>query len=131
MNEEIQKEITIPCAVIKLRKDNILHIHVTLTEDFELENSKEIFVARNELTNNTAYPHLYTGGKFLNPSDEVTQFAASEERNELVVADAYVIHSLAQRIIANFYLKFRSPIRPTKFFTDEDKAITWLSSFVN
>lgn len=132
MNKEpIIKEVIISCAVIQLRQDGILHIHITIPEELEIIHTKAIFEARNKLTNNTSHPHLYTGGIYLNPSDEVTKFAASEERNKLVIADAYVISSLSQRIIANFYLKFKKPIRPTKIFTDEDTAIIWLSSFIN
>lgn len=125
----VLKEIVIPCAIIKLRNDGILHIHVTIKDEIEIEHTKAIFEARNNLTENKSYKHLYTGGIYLNPSDEVKKFAASALRNENVIADAYVISSLSQRLMGNFYIKLNKPKRPTKLFTDPDKATEWLNNF--
>jgi hypothetical protein len=46
------------------------------------------------------------------------------------VADAFVIDSLAQRILGNFYLKFNKPQFPTRFFNSKEEALIWLEAFV-
>lgn len=45
-------------------------------------------------------------------------------------ADAFVIHSTAQRLMANFYIKMIRPERPTKFFTTKEEALNWLAQFM-
>ncbi|MDF2449327.1 MAG: hypothetical protein K0R26_1831 [Bacteroidota bacterium] len=45
-------------------------------------------------------------------------------------ADAFVLKSMSQKILANFYLKINKPERPTKFFNDSETALTWLKKFI-
>lgn len=40
---------------------------------------------------------------------------------------AIVIHSLAQKLIANFYMKVVKPYTPTRFFTAKEDAEKWLA----
>jgi len=44
--------------------------------------------------------------------------------------DAFVIHSLPQKILANTYLRFQTPTIPTKFFSSEEKAVKWLKQYI-
>ena len=44
------------------------------------------------------------------------------------LADSFVIHSLAQKILANFYLKISKPVLPTKVFNKPDEAEAWLQT---
>jgi hypothetical protein len=37
---------------------------------------------------------------------------------------------MAQKILANFYIKINKPERPTKFFNNKDEAINWLKPFL-
>ncbi len=41
-------------------------------------------------------------------------------------AEAFVVESLANRLIANFYIKFNRPKNPTKIFNNYDRALAWL-----
>ena len=45
-------------------------------------------------------------------------------------ADAFVIQSIAQKLVANFYVKMVRPERPTKFFTSKEDALKWLRQFM-
>lgn len=119
-----------PTTKIVIREDGILHIHIKSELNWEIEESRELFETRKKIANGKKYPILYTGNHFVIPSSDVRRFVSSQERNELVVADAYVYKSLPQKIIGNFYIKFDKPIRPTRMFTDIDKAIEWLATFV-
>ena len=64
--------------------------------------------------------------RFCNASN----FLIVKYREEISCADAYVLKSLAQKIIANFYIRLNKPKIPTNFFTDEDSAIEWLTTFL-
>jgi len=59
-------------------------------------------------------------------SKEAREFVASSEVSKIVKADAFVINSLALKILMNGYLKFNKPNRPTRFFNTEKLAVDWL-----
>lgn len=43
-------------------------------------------------------------------------------------ADAIVIHTFAHKLIAQFYLKFYKPSKPTKVFSSKEKAAEWIET---
>lgn len=45
-----------------------------------------------------------------------------------VKKEAYVIRGLAQKLIVNFYIKFRPNKHPFRAFNDEEAALKWLLS---
>ncbi|MBS1650775.1 MAG: hypothetical protein JSU07_02075 [Bacteroidetes bacterium] len=61
--------------------------------------------------------------------NDLLKFLSKNENNPYSIADAFVITSLSQKILANFYLKFLKPERPTKFFVNKNDAINWLNQF--
>ena len=107
-----------------------MHVHVKVPMNFELKHSMQIVEARTHLAQDRSYPILYTSGQLVIPSAEVREYVASEPRSKLVTADAFIVNSLPQRIIANFYLKWNKPVRPTKMFDKEEEAIEWLKNYV-
>lgn len=90
-----------------------------------------MFDAAVELGEGKKYPMLFTVTKLVTPDEDAREFMASEERHEIVEADAFVIKSLPQRLIGNFYLRINRPPNPTKLFQDEDSAVDWLRTFVS
>lgn len=122
--------IDIPAATIRIREEGFLHIHIKIEDEFTIEHSASIVKARTELADGRKMPILYTATKFVIPSKEVREYVASESRSELVVADAFVINSLPQRMMVRFFLKFNKPVRPTQFFDEETSAVRWLKQFV-
>jgi hypothetical protein len=55
----------------------------------------------------------------------------SEMAKDNIIAEAVVVHSLAQKMAANFYFKYLKDIYPARFFTDPDKAREWLAAIVS
>ena len=115
-------------ATISLREDGIVNTDILISEPLSLEQAKELFNAYLEITNGKKVPHLFTVTKFAMIEKDVMEFIA-EVGNKKGKADAFVIHSLSQKILGNFYLKFHKPSIPTKFFSSKEKAIEWLKSF--
>ena len=64
------------------------------------------------------------GATFLNV---VRAYVASDEVSKIVSGDAFIIKSMALKILMNGYLKFNKPNRPTRFFNEEQAAIVWLN----
>lgn len=45
------------------------------------------------------------------------------------ICEAIVITSLAQRLLANFYMSVKSHKSPTKVFNSKEKALEWIDTF--
>lgn len=51
----------------------------------------------------------------------------SEGNKAFIAAEAVVVYSFPQKMVANFYFAFLKGLYPTQFFTDIEKAREWLS----
>ena len=104
---------------------------MTCSDDlcYEIVHFKEILNRIQETWPDKKHPSLFLVGEFTSISMEARKFGATEEVTIFSKAEAYVIRSLAQRPIANFYLSFDKPAVPTKFFTNQKAAETWLINF--
>lgn len=45
------------------------------------------------------------------------------------IAEAILVETTANRLMANVYVNYNKPRIPTKIFTNEEEAIKWLKSF--
>lgn len=134
MNNSVKviEEVILDCAIITLRSDKIIHIHNLLNGPMSLEISKKIVNARSRLAKNKPYPMLYTSeNPTVTASEELTEYLLTEERNRLVLADAFVITSFSQRLAAKMYFNLKKPVKPTSFFPNEVQAVKWLRKFVD
>jgi hypothetical protein len=59
-------------------------------------------------------------------SADARRAGASEEYSKHVAAVALCSNRLHEKIIGNLFLKVNSPIVPTRFFDERDKAMEWL-----
>lgn len=66
---------------------------------------------------------------FVDFDNEVMKYSAGPG-TQFSCAEAYLIKSMAHRILGNVYLKVFTPSVPTKVFNDREKAEEWLSQFV-
>lgn len=128
--KKTQELISINEADITLLNDHLMHVHIKLEDEFVIENSMNLVKARTELASGRKMAILYTATRFVIPSKEVKEFVASEGRSELVLADAFVINSLPQRLAIKFFIKFNKPVRPTRFFDNKQSALQWLEEQV-
>jgi len=82
---------------------------------------------------------LFNGGKFFSIIDgtkgyaTLTNEALAKSANDVKLAEhrmaqAIVVDTLSLSMIANFYLKFKKPLRPVKIFDKRHKASRWLES---
>ena len=75
------------------------------------------------------YRNLIVAENYVTTTFKTVRYMGTEEANRLTIADAFVINSLPQRIMANFYLNVVKPLKPTKFFKTEEEAFSWLKQF--
>jgi hypothetical protein len=115
-------------ATVKMRDDGIVNTDVFLNESVTLAQAKKLLAAYLKVTEGIKTPHLFTMTKLAIMEADVMEFIANTA-NKHGKADAFVIHSLPQKILGNFYLKFKSPQIPTHFFNSKEKAIQWLNQY--
>ena len=66
--------------------------------------------------------------EFMTNSDidpDAREWGANRPPGITSISDSMVIGGLAQKLIANFYLKMNRPKKPTKFFNDLRDSISW------
>ncbi len=115
-------------AEVVLRSDGIVHTHINLKKAVSLEQAKLLKDAYVEVTGGVKTPHLFTANKFVIIEKDVMEYM-KEVANKYGKADAFVISSLPQKIMGNFYLKIVKPGVPSKLFQDKQKAIKWLKQY--
>ena len=89
----------------------------------ELKEAQESFGAKKLSVLVLCEEYASTDTSFLN-------YLAKNKNNPYSNADAFVIKSIAQKLIANFYIKIVVPERPTKFFNNRNDAYQWIKQFV-
>lgn len=116
-------------ATISLRSDGIILYSIKDNITISAKDSNEMVNAAGKLGDYQKHPILIVGGKHTLADKEAREFGASKEGTKYAVAVAFVLKSLAQKILGNAYLKINKPIVPTTLFDSEEKAIEWLKTF--
>jgi hypothetical protein len=120
------KQITCTKSVVCLEEDNVLYVDIQPEVSFELEDFLELKNAAKELGQGKKFYNLIHVGEFTIPNDAARTASTSHEGSTYKLADAFVIHSFSQKLVANFYLSYHKPVVPTRFFTCLKDAREWL-----
>jgi len=115
---------------VTLMKEGILHIHLMANTEITLNDSVLAVEEMGRLSQGKKLPVFIDAGEFCIIDKEVRLFSASAESNLYTVADAIAYSNLGQKLIADFYIKENKPSVPTQEFSDPQKAILWLQSFL-
>ena len=121
-------EIKLDYAKVQLFDAKLVRIEIFSNNIIALDESKKINDAIGTLSKGTECFVLMVADEFTQFDRSAADFSASEEGLRYTIADALVVKSLSHKILANFYLKFNKPAKPTKIFTNEPEAVKWLFS---
>lgn len=122
------KLVEVKGATIQYRDDGIIHVHYDDTL-FTLEEIKSIFYSTRKHSPWEIAPVYLSGGSFTNQDADARTFSGSEEVMKHCSAIAFLSKTIAEKLLANFFIKFNKPSKPTKAFTNESEAIAWLKQF--
>lgn len=123
------KTIELKKSIVSMLDEGILHIHLKGGSEIELADAVLVVEAMGKLGDGKKYPVLIDAGEFTSIDKEVRIFSASPESNIYTLADAIAYVSLAQKLIADFYIQNNKPSVPTKAFPTKEEAIQWLKDF--
>lgn len=129
LNFKVLDEMDIGPMIYRLYEHRIFHAIVKSGEKVSMEMTTKgyEFLDRN---GGGRFYNLYQFESYAEMDPEVRTWAADTSGNHYTHCDAIVITNLAQKIIANFYIKFNKPQMPTKVFTSTEKAIEWIFSMM-
>lgn len=111
---------------IALRTDGILHIDIKANELFQAGDFNEVMDAAFKIGKGKKFYNLITVGEYTIADHAARVLSTSKEGSYYKLADAFVINSLPQKLVANFYMNFHKPFVPTRFFNSKSEALAWL-----
>jgi hypothetical protein len=115
---------------LRLRLDGIMHLHLKKGDYFTMTTYKQMLVKIDLLLNHRKAPFLISLEPFETLNHEICNFVATEEGAPYSTADAIIADNLGFKLIANFYIRVKKPLRPTRIFISEPDAINWLKKII-
>ena len=117
-------------SVIKLREDGFVEIDCNNNHEYSVEDIKENWAYIKELAKKDKKMLVFSNmPEFTTASKETREFVAQGWHKDFIAAEAFVIQSLGQKILGNFFLNINKPIVPAKVFTNKEDALHWLGKF--
>lgn len=114
---------------IIIREDGIVQVNTT-DHSYTESDIKVLNKAVGDLTPSREKKLLLIiASNYSSVEPEGRRYMSTPEGVEYSIAEAYVIKSLAQRLLINFLIKINKTCVPVQFFTDKEAAITWLNTF--
>lgn len=129
MSEENQithSEIVNAHSTLRMRKDGIIELISNDNFVFEVEDVKENYEAIKKLSPNKKALVLNIVGKYASANKSTQEYVAKGPHKDIVLAETFVLRSLAQILLARFYIKLFKPVVKTSFFKNETDAVKWL-----
>ena len=118
-------EEDIGSVIYRLYEGRIFHAIIKKKEKITIKMTEKGYDFLNRNGGGRFY-NIYEFSSFSEMDPEVREWSASTSGNNYTYVDAIVISNFAQKLIADFYLKFNKPPMPTKIFKSKDKALDWI-----
>jgi len=99
--------------------------------ELEVEDVLKLVEFQKELGGGKAYPVIIFPSPTSTTNSDLIRHISKPDSLPYTKADAFVLTSVAQKILAKLYIRFVPPERPTQFFTDKEKAIKWIEDYMD
>lgn len=114
-------------STVTILDEDILLINVRQNYNFTLRDFKELKIASIRLAKHKGVYSIIDIGEKTIPDKEAREACSFETGNGWIKAEAIVVHSLGQRIVARHNLKQKRDKYPVKLFTNIEKAKGWIN----
>src|SRR5687767_13127270 len=102
---QLIESIEIKAGTIALRSDGIILIKINEDHIVDVQDLKDIALAVGKIGKGKKFPNLVLAGTYSNITQEARTYSTSDENNIYTKADAFVIRSMHQKLLANLYMK--------------------------
>jgi hypothetical protein len=113
---------------VELRDDDIIQFFYGDNINYIMKETEELIDVTVKMTKGVVHKMLRIPGKFSNIDIEVMKYISRGRGTLYSLADSFVLFSMPQRILGNFYLRMNKPLVPTKLFNEVIEADKWLQS---
>lgn len=127
MNNEVETRV----CKMWLDENNITHEVFISGVEVTSDDVVEMLETRKKLMNGGRGPILADVRHIKSVTKGARDMGNNEEGIRITTAFAILIESPVSQTIGNFFIGVTKPPYPTRLFTEEDKAIEWLSGFVD
>lgn len=116
-----------PSFYLSLIEEGIVHIEMKKIKELTFTDIIQIYDEIENIGNGKKMCLLVTFNEFISSQGtKVPQYATSARAKKLVIATAYVIHSVAMALALKFFISFHKQVFPRRVFKDRNKALEWL-----
>ncbi|MFZ5552363.1 MAG: hypothetical protein ACOZCO_04550 [Bacteroidota bacterium] len=127
---EASASVTTSKSTIYLLTNGVVVVEVIDNVVLDVSDLKEIVKKQGELTGNKKHPVVTIPSEFTSVTKEAREFMSGKQAAKYTLADAFIIRSLPQKILADFYIRFQKHAVPTKIFRTKEEAVKWAGKFV-
>jgi hypothetical protein len=126
--ENIEMRIELKHSLILKRSDGITEIRCPDDFTYELEHVLENHKILKEISFGRKLLMLSFTERYTSISSEARTYLQSGPHKDFIAAEAFLIHSLPQRLLAQFYVNVSRPAVPANYFaySDKEAAEKWL-----
>ena len=108
---------------------NILTCRIKQEQTVDIEEINSMLVAVENLIGPKRHYAMVDFGSNLQSTTEARKiYADAKYLHAFRMADAFLVRSLAVRLVANFFINVTKPKVRTRLFTEEAKAYAWLEA---
>lgn len=111
--------------ILSYNQDGYYELYIKDNVEIFIDDIDLIINAQKQL-NGSKLPMLISGGQYATTNTETLKYISINENMPYSKCAAFIVSSISQKLLSNFYLKIYKPQRPTKFFNNKIDAITWL-----
>jgi hypothetical protein len=114
---------------VKVIDDSYYEIRIFENNDFTVDDLKKLVEAQKN-NGGLVLPILIICEKNAFADIILLSKLSQNVNSPYSKADAFVLNTLAQKILAKFYVKINIPERPTNFFDNANDALIWLKQYM-
>lgn len=126
--ENIIEKTQLPHTLHIKRSDGIVEIRCMENVQYDVQEVMENHEVLKNFAATGKVLVLNITTKYNLISNEAREYISKGPHKDFIAAEAFLIHSLAQRLLARFYFAVFKPIVPAKYFAfhEKEEAEKWL-----
>jgi hypothetical protein len=109
------------------RRGDVVTAEVKENVDISVEKMNELLQEAVRIAGFKKYFVIVDARAGFRSEADVRDYYADNDYSKYRYADAFIVKSLAVRLMVNFYISFNKPSIPTKTFTDPEHAMQWIN----
>src|SRR2546422_241902 len=113
-------------AVYERRNDGVVVLKLSEDLSIDAEKAKMMDAALAKITKNIPSKILVVNSRYSTADAEARKILSSSMKKKQIAKAAVTIHTLPQKLLANFFIKVNKPPFPIRFFNSLHEAEEWL-----